>query len=563
MAHYSEMDFLFSNTTNRNEITRILNQSTTDENGVIGKKNLFKNSYTVYKESTNIDGSQSNKNYIRKSVYDPMKSSNPYVDLINEFNKNSGTEGAGLKINAVDLAYLRDLGVYPINRMIVLRRFPDGCFVPEDLTKLKINPISTVIGWLKPDQNFGTISFNENWSTTSERFDVALSEILKKATGGKLDTANMIPMPDFAQGLLFEFYSKAGLTSNTIEKDVIDEKYERYDQTSISKSAMDLTYKDKKYDPSLVKTSAGSGDTFKSWGLNSLPIGDPNVLQEAPFRNPEGQNIQSTFSFELETTYEQKLLGDVDPGSAMLDIIENLLAMGTSNMVFYWGSESPTVTNIKNAVKGSANDWNAWWVFVSEIMLTFWETLKELFKNAVSTVSDALGLSESASKKEPTDAEKEMAKKEKKDKAVAAIESVLNSILTSTIAIHRFRLRASLELMIGGSDSSTPWYITIGNPFSPWLATNHIVVKSASIETSPEMGFNDQPQRITAKFTVQFSRSLGKQEIMRMFNNSFRRNYTAQRTTAGETETSGSNLQNSTAQMNLAPTTPNEATFEF
>jgi hypothetical protein len=39
------------------------------------------------------------------------------------------------------------------------------------------------------------------------------------------------------------------------------------------------------------------------------------------------------------------------------------------------------------------------------------------------------------------------------------------------------------------------------------------------------MGFNDQPQWIKAKFTCDFSRSLGKQEIMRMLNNSFRRTY--------------------------------------
>ncbi len=85
--------------------------------------------------------------------------------------------------------------------------------------------------------------------------------------------------------------------------------------------------------------------------------------------------------------------------------------------------------------------------------------------------------------------------------------------MTSTIAIHRFRLRGSIELMTGGKISSTPWYLTLGNPYSPWLATNHIIITSASVETSPEMGFNDQPQWLKAKFTCEFSRSLGKQEV--------------------------------------------------
>ena len=102
---------------------------------------------------------------------------------------------------------------------------------------------------------------------------------------------------------------------------------------------------------------------------------------------------------------------------------------------------------------------------------------------------------------------------------------LLDSILASTISIYRFKLRGSLELMVGGKDSSTPWYLTIGNPYSPWIATNHIIVKSASVDTSPDLGFNDQPQWLKVTFNCQFSRSLGKQELMRMFNNSFRRTY--------------------------------------
>ena len=104
---------------------------------------------------------------------------------------------------------------------------------------------------------------------------------------------------------------------------------------------------------------------------------------------------------------------------------------------------------------------------------------------------------------------------------------LIQSILTSTVAIHRFKLRGSIELMVGGKVGTTPWYLTLGNPYSPWLATNHIIVRSASVETSPEMGFNDQPQWLKVKFTCEFSRALGKQELMRMFNNSYRRTYSS------------------------------------
>ena len=55
----------------------------------------------------------------------------------------------------------------------------------------------------------------------------------------------------------------------------------------------------------------------------------------------------------------------------------------------------------------------------------------------------------------------------------------------------------------------------------------NIIVKSATIETSTEMGFNEQPKYLTVKFNCALSRSLGKQEILRMFNNTYRRNYTS------------------------------------
>jgi len=121
-----------------------------------------------------------------------------------------------------------------------------------------------------------------------------------------------------------------------------------------------------------------------------------------------------------------------------------------------------------------------------------------------------------------------------------------NTILASTAYIHRFKIRGGIELMVGGKDSSTPWYLTIGNPYSPWLASNHIKVKSGNIETSMEMGYNDQPQCIKATFNCEFTRNLGKQELMRMLNNTFKRTY--------KDPVLNTSL--------LAPTAPKQVTFE-
>ena len=482
MAHYSEMDFLFGT---NNISSKVFNNENVSS--------VFTRNIVIYRYK-DVSGTDKIKNYLKDGAGAGARSGgvyknstkNPYVQLLTDFSITSG-EGAGLTLMASDFAYLRDLGVYPINRMAILRRFPEGVFVPENLEEMKIPPISTIVGWLKPDQHFGQISFHETWEKTQDRFDVLLAKIIKKSTGITVD--KLFPVADYTQGILFELYKKLNLITSGEEK-----------FSGLSNFATQAA-------------KSQSQEDAMNWGLNNIPVGDPNVLQEGPFRNPECQNIRSDFTFDLETTYEQKLIGDVDPGSAMLDILENMFTMGTSNMVFYWGENAPAIIRARAAATEKANELDSWWIFVKNIMSDLWKTITDLFsiENLKKIKTDVMQLVSSVVSG---------------DKAAESdLQKVLQSILTTTISIQRFNIRGSLELMVGGRMSSTPWYLTLGNPYSPWLATNHIIVKSATVETSTEMGFNDQPQWLKVKFTCEFSRALGKQELMRMFNNSYRRSY--------------------------------------
>lgn len=502
MAHYSEMDFLFNNSKSINQ--QLDNYSIFDkEYGKYGtegsekkgspldttKENIrsifTNNNYVVYKGLNHgTDAIQNylvNGNNVRGGIYKEDGKKHPYVKLLQDFDVRRGEPGAALRLKAADLSYLRDLGVYPLNRMCILRRFPDGAFLHENLEEMSCEPIATCIGWVKADQNFGNISFNETWDTTDNRLDQMIKKMANGLTGGN-DT-ELIPIPSFAQGMLFEFYKKASLTGT-------EEEGNSY-------------------------TGIESGGDSSDWGLMNIPIGDPNVLKEGPYRPSESQNIKSDFTFELESTYEQKMLGDIDPGSAMLDIIDNLLAIGTSNMKFYFSENSPTIVEARKAVSGKANDVDAWWSFVVTILESFWDAMSSLFQDVKEKT------------KETTNTIIDGGIKAAGGSILADMKTLMKTILTSTVAIHRYELRGSIELMTGGKLSSTPWHLTIGNPYSPWLSTNHIIVKSATIVTSTEMGFNEQPKYLTVKFNCALSRSLGKQEILRMFNNTYRRNYTS------------------------------------
>ena len=507
------MDFLFSNPVNRDFV---IGNIWDDSLNIL--RASASPTYVVYK-SKNANGHNMIKDYLKTNIYDKETTVNPYIKLIKDFYTPPGVEGCGLKIQASHLAYLRDLGVYPINRMVILRKFPEGVFITENLGEMKVEPISTVIGWIPTDKPFSTISVNEGWSTMPERMDQVIAEIIKKNTG--IDLNKAIPIPDFTQGMLYEFYKRMGLTNTGANTALsVDESYEFYN-------------------PGLGATTKEEGGG-QPWGLNHIPIGDPNVLQEGPFRDPVGQNIKSDFQFSFETVYEQKMIGDIDPGSAMLDCLENLYAMGTSNMAFYWGDGAPIIAEFIAAATGEANKLDSWWVLVKDLTEKFWDTLTELFKAAktklLETVQQVQQTATTQNAKAAAAQQVQQTATTQNAKAAAAtlgqtiltdIEKLLPSILTSTVAIHRFKLRGSIELMVGGKMSAAPWHITIGNPYSPWINTNHIIVKSVTIDTSTEMGFNDQPQWIKANITCSFSRALGKQELMRMFNNTYRRNYDA------------------------------------
>jgi hypothetical protein len=429
MAHFSEMDFLFS----------------TSPVGVNSPTQKMQNNVSVSK-------TEKIQNYVKDTIYNEDRKDNPYIDLTNYFNGEKASKS--LNIKPSDLAYLRELGVYPINRMVILRRFAEGVTVPERLDELDIEPISVIAGWLKPDENFGKIGFNETWGHTQARIDELLTDMINTSFTKGQKLTSLIPVPNFAQGLLFGLLKDTGIT----------------------------------------------GGQNSNWDWNNIPIGDPNVLMEGPYRDPAQQNIKSEFNFTFETIYEQKFIGDIDPGDAMINIIDSLLKMGTSNMKYWLNGKSGIVGAAKEAIDKS--DLNYWWILIEKTLSELWKVIKTTISNITEFVTSST---------------------DKVADFKEVLIKTLNSVLNATIARYRWELKGSMAMMTG--DSPTPWFLTIGNPYSPWIASNHVVVQKVDIETSNEVGFNDMPMWLKVNITVSQSRNLGRNEILRMFNNIYIRKY--------------------------------------
>lgn len=591
---YNEMSFLFSNNIKNGQnfnINRVRSNGTVN---LSNKSTLYENinsatTYTVYKDKKFFSNNPGQiKNYIKQSIYDRNSdNTNPYIALLKDPEFQKGAK----RLKPGYFTYLRDLGVYPINRLIILRRFREGVAVFDDLNRIASEPIATVIGWVKEDSDIFNLSFNEEWSTQTKFLHEIIYDILQNEfkVGG---ADKIIPQPGWTQGLLFGFLSKMGLTD--------------------------------------------SGSAY------DIPFGDPNLLREAAYRDYEKQGLMSKMDITFETVYEQKYIGDFDPALAMLDIIRNLTDMGTSNTRYVLNQKSTIINDLFNAVQGKGNDLEAWGKVIKEIITAFISAIDATFeglfgkgsnenakkaingdgttpneKNEYSaydayikakqdqieankkeidkidkidvnkrtttqtdrkntllannvTLNNDIKYAEDAKKKAQNKKQDKAQKKEdsiSKDTTLSSfsqknalvsqfkfldfnndIGSFLKSVLAATFAKHRWPIRGSIGAMTGLP--TAPWHITIGNPWNPIISAGNMIVHEVSVSAKGEMYFNDMPKEVTAKISLKFGRNLGKQEIQNIFNNGYRRVYSKKAPSTNKSKNSNTVSNTSKTDIN-------------
>jgi hypothetical protein len=403
------------------------------------------------------------KNYIKSSVNSPyVNNVNPYMKLIEDFNSGSKI------IKPSDLVYLRDIGVYPLNKMFVLRRFNKGVYIRNDLDLMNAKPISTIVGWIKDEKEFLKFSFGENWikQGSDKMIHKLLTDILSNEFGIKLN--ELIPIPGWGLGFIFGILNSMKLT---------------------------------KFD------------------AKNLPIGNPNLLMESITRDHENFGLNSSFSFNLETVYEQKYINGIDPNYEVMTLLKNVLSMGSSNVEYLGNIGSDIINDLRNASNNPSNP-TAWVTFISKFVAKFIEGVE----GQVKTISNQM--SNLKNNKEITD---------KTDKNVeitnnttslisSNMDSIGTSILASTVARYAWPLRGSIGMLTG--EATTPWHLTLGNPYAPLLSMSNVYLKNVDVSFSGDMLYNDIPKFINVSLSLEQGRNMGKNEIYNMLGIKYQRSYT-------------------------------------
>jgi hypothetical protein len=283
-----------------------------------------------------------------------------------------------------------------------------------------------------------------------------------------------------------------------------------------------------------------------------MPYGDPNLLDKGPIREGitsdeagigASMSLKSTFSLPLEVIYEQKFIGDVDPGLAFHDIINNVLHMGTSD-IKYLGNPSGKLYELMINAASKGTDSDAW--------VEVFSALLEAFLSGVTSAIEAMGdsLDSILGGKSDNESKEDVINNGSSSNFISesinnmkdTASGLIKTYLAQTVQKYKWPLLGSTAAMTGLA--VTPWHLTVGNPLMPILSMNNIKLESCELHVSSEMGFNDIPKEITFKCTVTQARDFGAQEIFKFFNNGYDRTYSIPQNTNNKNTTTASKEPN-------------------
>ena len=418
------------------------------------------------------------------------------TSLLNIIEKLSSTSAA---LRPSDFAYLKNLGVYPNNRLIIARRFASP-LQDNIIGKRILNPQSVMITWRPPDEDFFDISFSEEWEDAEADFTSILNsmgeDFLGKNAGGAVGAAlGGIPLPGFTEQMQRTVLEKLG---------VLDE---------------------------LPKNATGT---------TKLPAGNPNIIKMAKKRKTipqgsKGSGLKCSFQVKMVCEYEQKFISGIDPTIVWQDLLGNILRFGTS----------PSDTYGLSA--GFAAKAKGWASNPQGMINEFVDALTGILDDVVAGVKQAIeAIVDPEAEKPKIDTDAALA-------VLGDLKTELVSSLASTVLKYKHDIYGVINNLSGAP--STPWHISLGNPLRPVFCSGDMLVEDVKLSTGADLAFNDLPSRVKVEFTMINARPWGLEEIAAKFATGHIRSVNTIKDNS--TLTPGQTLHNSPLEFPADPATEN------
>jgi hypothetical protein len=352
--------------------------------------------------------------------------------------------------------YLKYFRSYPANRLMILRRFSDPA--PHDLfnSKVKMKPMSTLVTYLKEDEMPVKITFKENWKKIES--DHTFFEVLQDVIGVHFDSIPGV--------------------GNIINK------------TSQSPFAQDIFQK-----------------LAKDIGLTSTEnlYGDPNIIYESHIRDVSGKEVASGLTSDIAITFESDYvlneINGVDAKAGLMDIIANIIKMGTSPEKFYLSGDGAEALRglIKDFENGDGGAMIGKIVdFFSDVLTSALDTIKTTIAGGETNTGEVKGANQALIN-------------------ITGVSDIVSKNLKRRYARYKWQLTGLMGNMAGSA--TAPWHITIGNPKSPWFACGNLVIDNVELTPNSTLGYSDFFTELNVKITLKAARSMGSSGLTSLFNN--------------------------------------------
>ena len=466
---------------------------------------------------------RSNKLY---PVYEPT-----IENLIKGSKKDTGILG-NARYRLIDFIYCKDLGKVSNNHLITLRKFanPIGDHIYKWSTRRgqgamnmqTDHDIGRLITWFGTDDNkledICKYEVQMKWNQIENKIE---------AVESREDDENRGPL---------------GMVINSVSK-----KYNAWQSSDFGGPGHNLLSSlASKYDFSKIPGSSVLGINGEKQNdnrdvLNRLRIGGDDHKIYAPkntIRDTHLYDGQLTLNHDIHLTFSYKLRAydNINPKSAMLDLIGNILEV-TYQRGSYWQGENRFIGPPQNRQAWQqANDmidhaWNKMGGFIkaladgdesfSNIMGNLSQKLADVWKNVSGLVQDGVQqvkeLSDQIQNGQGAEALEEKGKAAIKgivqlDNAVN-ISGAVKGLLKNTLG--RPAMYAMTTLIDGGNCGF--WHLTVGNPFNPIMSIGNLIMTGATIEHSGPLGVDDFPTDLKVTVTLKPGRSRDAIEVSRYY----------------------------------------------
>lgn len=396
----------------------------------------------------------------------------------------------------VDFMYCKDLGKMPNNHLLTLRKF--ALPIGDNITNKKS----------MRDEGPGDIGRLVTWFGTE---DNKLENILK-----------------------FEYKATWKPLNAQIEE--VESKEEDEERGPLGKLLNSLN---PQYNSAVNQGYAGSHSMFSYFGINTkVPesykqmqrLYDKNVVYE-PKNTIQDTHIyegklQFTNSFSIKFAYKLRAYDNINPKSAFLDLIGNILEV-TYRRGRFWGGDRRMIGAPRNG-----SGWNKAQQLIGKTQgsfSSFWDELTsggsilDSFKNFLGSLGGTLGkLSKSIitsvtdGVNKPTDvtsavqAGAQVATNiNKKTGISSAIKGVIQNKLGRPA-------RYALQSYLSGDDVGL-WHLTVGNPKNPIVTMGNLILENAVLEQSGPLGLDDFPTELSVTVTLKHARSRDVTEISKLY----------------------------------------------